>query len=254
LNEVDAAVATDGQAATIADLARSIGHDFARPDLLAEAVTHPSALGVARRHGGARRSYQRLEWFGDRVLGLVVAELLWRRFAGEPEGHLTRRYSSLVRRETVARIAERVGLGRHIVLSPVEATAGTAHKPATLADACEALIAAIYIDGGFAAAFAFVERFWQPLIDEMEAPPRDPKATLQEWAQARSLALPVYQVAASGPDHARRYTVTATLADFAPAAATASSIRQAEVQAAASLLESVTDSGQPQPRSRRRRR
>lgn len=223
-------------------LAQIIGHEFARRELLVEALTHPSALVSERRRSRrpkpAKRSYERLEFLGDRVLGLVVAELLWRGFEGEPEGHLTRRHTQLVRRETLARVAEAINLGRYLILSRAEMATGAAGNPGILADVCEALIAAIYLDGGFEAASAFVRRFWGPLIEEMEEPPRDPKTTLQEWAQARGLALPVYElVATSGPDHAPLFTVAASVAGGNRATATASSKRIAEARAAAMLLD-----------------
>jgi ribonuclease-3 len=224
------------------DLARDIGHEFLRPALLDEALTHPSALALGRRRGQrrqpARRGYQRLEFLGDRVLGLVVADLLWHRFEDEPEGLLTRRIAQLVRRETLAGIASALGLGPHLVLSPAEAAADAATNPGILADAMEALIAAIYLDGGFAAAAGFVRRWWEPLIAGMEPPPCDPKTALQEWAQGRGLGLPSYAlVATSGPDHALRFTVTASVAGAEPATATARSKRAAETEAAALLLD-----------------
>jgi ribonuclease III len=224
------------------ELAQIIGYEFARRELLKEAVTHPSALTPERRRGRSRismtRGYERLEFLGDRVLGLIVADLLWRRFEGEHEGHLTRRHTHLVRRESLARVAEAIGLGRHLILSRAEAAAGAAGNPGILADACEALIAAIYLDGGFEAASSFVRRFWEPLVEEMEEPPRDPKTALQEWAQARGLALPAYElVATSGPDHAPRFTVAASVASGERATATASSKRTAEALAAAMLLD-----------------
>jgi ribonuclease-3 len=222
------------------DLEQVIGYGFARRELLQEALTHPSAL-VAEHRGQRRklvkRGYDRLEFLGDRVLGLVVADLLWRRFEDEPEGDLTRRHTHLVRREALARIAKTIELGPHLVLSRAEAAAGAAGNPGILADACEALIAAIFVDGGFAAASSFVRRFWEPLIDEMEEPPRDPKTALQEWAQARGLALPAYElVSTSGPDHSPLFTVAASVAGGDRATATASSKRLAEARAAASLL------------------
>jgi len=232
----------DGHRLT-AELAQEIGYLFARPELLEEALTHPSAL--ASEHGRGRRGrkpahrgYERLEFLGDRVLGLVIADLLWRRFETEPEGHLTRRLTHLVRREALARVAETIGLGDHLVLSRAEQTAGAAANPGILADVCEALIAAIYLDGGFGAASEFVRRLWQPLIDKMEEPPRDPKTALQEWAQARALALPTYElVDTSGPDHALRFTVAVKVAGRDSATATASSKRIAEARAAELLLE-----------------
>src|SRR5208337_2080901 len=210
------------------ELAQTIGHEFVRPELLEEALTHPSALGSERP---SRRGYDRLEFLGDRVLGLIVADLLWRRFPDEPEGDLTRRYTHLVRAEALARVAEMIGLGRHLALSRAEAAAGTAGNPGILADVCEALIAAIYLDGGFEVASGFVRRFWEPLIQEMEGPPRDPKTALQEWAQARGLGLPTYELlATSGPDHAPVFTVAASVAGRDQASATASSKRIAEAR------------------------
>ena len=225
-----------------ADLAKIIGYEFVRRELLLEALTHPSALAAERRRDRRRklvkRGYERLEFLGDRVLGLVVADLLWRRFEHEPEGDLTRRHTHLVRREALARVANIIELGPHLVLSRAEAAAGAAGNPGILADACEALIAAIFVDGGFAAASSFVRRFWEPLIDEMEEPPRDPKTALQEWAQARGLALPAYElVSTSGPDHSPLFTVAASVAGGDRATATASSKRLAEARAAASLLD-----------------
>jgi ribonuclease-3 len=237
-------MADDGTAA----LAAVIGHDFAHPELLREALTHPSAIapqrGRERQRGMPRRSYERLEFLGDRVLGLVVADLLWRRFPDEPEGDLTQRLTHLVRRETLARIAATIGLGRHLILSRAEANAGAAANPGILGDVCEALIAAVHLDGGFAAACAVIERLWLPLLDEMDRPPRDPKTSLQEWAQARGLGLPRYElVATSGPDHALQFTVAAQVADHEPASATASSKRAAEAGAAAILYDRLRGDG-----------
>jgi ribonuclease-3 len=229
--------------ATGEDLAQHIGHVFARPALLTEALTHPSAVAPQRgksRRRAVQRHYERLEFLGDRVLGLVIADLLWHRFEAEPEGHMTRRLADLVRREAVARVALDIGLDRHLVLSPSEAAAGAARNPSILADVCEAVIAAIYLDGGLPAAAAFITRWWETLIDEMEGPPRDPKTQLQEWAQARGLGLPAYRlVATAGPDHAPRFTVAANVAQLGEASATASSKRAAETEAAAVLLQQL---------------
>jgi len=227
------------------DLARAIGYAFTRSEILEEALTHPSALAFKhgrRSHGKkpSHRGYERLEFLGDRVLGLVIADLLWRRFESEPEGHLTRRLTHLVRGEALTRVAETIGLGDHLLLSRNEQAAGAAANPGILADICEALIAAIYLDGGFEAASEFVRRFWHPLLDEMEGPPRDPKTALQEWAQARALALPTYElVGTTGPDHALRFTVAAKVAGRDGTMATASSKRMAEARAAELLLEQL---------------
>jgi ribonuclease-3 len=240
------------------DIVELLGYSFAGPDLLVEALTHPSALSPPRTRKARRRihrvagrgGYERLEFLGDRVLGLVVADLLWRLFPEEPEGHLTRRLTGLVRRDALARIAAAIGLDRHLKLSAAEAAAGAARNPAILADVVEAVIAAIYLDGGFDAAFAFVERFWEPLIAEMDdMPPRDPKTALQEWAQARALPLPDYRlVATSGPDHAPQFTVAVQVKGQDEASATASSKRAAETGAAAALLDrlgSARDRNEP---------
>ena len=229
------------------DLAQMIGHVFSRPDLLTEALTHPSAVppvrGKARRRSPLRH-YERLEFLGDRVLGLVIADMLWHRFEREPEGPMTRRMADLVRRETVARVALDIGLDRHLVLSPAEAAAGAARKPSILADVCEAVIAAVYLDGGLEAASEFIRRWWEPLVDTMERPPRDPKTRLQEWAQARGLGLPAYRVVATeGPDHAPRFTVAVRVAESEEVSATALSKRTAEAEAAASLLSLLTHDG-----------
>ena len=230
------------------DLAQKIGHAFNRPALLTEALTHPSALtpphGKRQRRSLMPRNYERLEFLGDRVLGLVIADVLWHRFENEPEGPMTRRMADLVRRETVARVALDIGLDRHLVLSPSEAAAGAARNPSILSDVCEAVIAAIYLDGGLPAATAFIRRWWEPLIDETAAPPRDPKTRLQEWAQARGLGLPAYRVVATeGPDHAPRFTVAARVAQSDEVNATASSKRAAEAEAAAALLALLTRDG-----------
>jgi len=235
-------------AETRAEAARLLGHNFSQPALLAEALTHPSALPAGRkgrqraRQAAAPRNYERLEFLGDRVLGLVVADLLWHRFEAEPEGPLTRRYAQLVRRETLAVVAIEIGLDRMIQLSPAEAASGAARSPTILADVLEAVIAAIYLDGGFDAAFAFVERWWGPRLADMERPPRDPKTLLQEWAQGRGLPLPEYRLlGTSGPDHALQFTIAVRVAGHDEASATASSKRTAGTAAAAVLLERLSD-------------
>src|SRR5207248_5711633 len=183
------------EAARVADdLSATLGHRFARPALLTEALTHASALPSQRGRRGANRGpnqgYERLEFLGDRVLGLVIAELLWRRFPGEAEGALTRRHTQLVRRETLAEVARAIDLGRHLTLSPGEDVARTREVAGVLGDVCEAVIAALYLDGGLAAAERFIHRHWKSSVEAAAAPPRDPKTTLQEWAQARGHALP----------------------------------------------------------------
>jgi ribonuclease III len=210
-----------------------VGHRFNKPVLLDEALTHPSA---APRDPAARRGYERLEFLGDRVLGLVVAELLWQRFPKDDEGALTRRHVALVRRETLAAVARQVCLGDFLVVSSGEEMAGVRANASVLADVCEAVIAALYLDGGLAAARRFIERYWAPYFAAAR-PPRDPKTALQEWAQARGFALPTYTVVdTSGPPHRRRFTVAVEVAGAEAETASGASKREAETLAAAALL------------------
>jgi len=217
-----------------------LGHRFSRPELLAEALTHASAVSRGRGRPGAAQGYERLEFLGDRVLGLIVAEWLWRRFPGEAEGALTRRHTRLVRRETLAEVARSVGLAPEIIMSPGEDGARTRESSGVLADVCEAVIAALYLDGGLEAAQRFIQREWERLIEADPTPPHDPKTALQEWVQARGRVLPRYEtVRVEGPAHERRFTVSVTVTGMSPASAVGSSKRAAEIGAAAALLERI---------------
>ncbi len=158
---------TDGDALEI--LQSAFGHHFARCDLLEEALTHSSAAGEGQP------SLERLEFLGDRVLGLIVARLLFDLYADENEGALSRRLTALVRREALVRVAETIGLGRHIILSPGEEDSGGRSNPGILSDICEALIAALYLDGGLPAAERFVRTHWTGLMKENLTPPRMPR-------------------------------------------------------------------------------
>ena len=212
-----------------AALSAKLGHAFDRPELLAEALTHASA--------GASHDYQRLEFLGDRVLALVVADMLVERFSDEPEGDLSRRLVALVRGRTLTRVAREIGLGDHLVLSAGEADAGAHKQAGILADALEAVIAAIYLDGGLEAAERFIVAHWTPVLDDAELPARDAKTELQEWAQARALALPAYRVInRSGSDHAPTFTVEVKVAGRPAEAGAGSSKRAGEQAAAARLL------------------
>ncbi len=226
----------DEAAPGLSTLEETLGHRFAKSDLLIEALTHPSAF---RRRGISRRGYERLEFLGDRVLGLIIAELLWRRFPEEAEGELTRRHTYLVRREALAEVAAAVGLGARLIVSKGEDSAGVRENKSVLADVCEAVIAALYLDGGLDVARNFVEQGWELRLSKLGAPPRDPKTHLQEWVQARGLKLPEYEtVATEGPAHKRRFTVTVKVEGLeqATASATGSSKRGAEIAAAAAAL------------------
>jgi ribonuclease-3 len=171
------------------------------------------------------------------VLGLAVADLLYHRFTAEPEGGLSRRHAALVRREALAEVAVDWALGPLLQLSAGERAAGGAANPATLADAVEAVIGAVYEDGGFGPARTLVERFWSPRLAGLAHAPRDAKTTLQEWSQAQGLGLPDYrEVARTGPSHDPRFVVEVVLAPHAPVRAEGRSKRVAEQAAAAAML------------------
>ena len=168
------------------ELLKKLGYSFEKPELLDEALTHVSAPQA----GG--QSYQRLEFLGDRVLGLAIAELLFRTFPGAPEGELSRRLAELVRRESCAEIATAWDVGPYLKLGAGEAHAGERRNQTILADVCEAIIGAVFIDGGYEAARDLVERAFQELVEAPRRPLRDPKSALQEWAQGRGLPPPTY--------------------------------------------------------------
>jgi ribonuclease-3 len=230
-----------GAAATPAAsaLEAGLGYRFADPGLLGEALTHASSTGS---RGAARRrvvSNQRLEFLGDRVLALVVAEMLIERYPKEPEGHLSKRFTVLVSGETLTAIADELGLDGALKVAGERGSVGPPSRRMK-ADACEALIGALYLDGGLNVAGAFVRRRWADRVAAMATPPHDPKMALQEWAQGRGLPLPVYSVAATeGPAHAPVFRVAAAIEGFPPASAEARSKRAAEQEAARRLLEVI---------------
>jgi ribonuclease-3 len=215
-------------------LEERIGYRFTDGAMLEIALTHISALKGARNRAG---SYQRLEFLGDHVLGLVISDMLFRAFPKADEGELSRRLADLVRKETCAEIARMIDLGAAIRVGSSEANAGARKRPAILADVCEAVIGAVYLDGGYKAAEGLVERLWQVRMMAKAQPLRDPKTVLQEWAQARGLPTPAYrEVARSGPDHNPEFRVAVQLPAFAPAEGMGRSKRAAEQAAAAAML------------------
>ncbi len=217
--------------ADLSAFAGRIGHTFSRPELLLRAVTHASISSDTRPDN------QRLEFLGDRVLGLVMAEALLTADPQATEGQLAPRFNALVRKETCADVARACGLGDVLKLGRSEMMSGGRRKEALLGDALEALIAAVYQDGGYDAARALVLRLWGDRIAAVAQDARDAKTSLQEWAQARSMAPPAYiETGREGPDHQPVFTVTVTLDNGQSETAQAGSKRVAEQQAARALL------------------
>ena len=224
---------TGAKAATAALEAR-IGHKFADPALLATAFTHVSAL--KKSPGKRGDSYQRLEFLGDHVLGLIVSDMLYRAFPNANEGELSKRLAELVRKESCADVAKSLGLLDDIKLGAVGASASARLRKSVLGDICEAVIGAVFLDGGYVAAAAFVERNWTERMQKPRRPLRDPKTVLQEWAQAKRLPTPVYrEIERTGPHHDPQFRVAVDLPGLVPAEGLGGSKRDAE-KAAASVM------------------
>ena len=208
-----------------------IGHVFRQPALLVRAVTHSSISSPTRPDN------QRLEFLGDRVLGLVMSEALLSADTTATEGQLAPRFNALVRKEACAEVAREVGLGDVLKLGRSEMMSGGRRKEALLGDAMEAVIAAVYLDGGFDAARDLVLRLWGPRIGAVETDARDPKTSLQEWAQARAMPPPTYtEQGREGPDHQPQFTVQVSLANGETEIARSGTKRAAEQAAARALL------------------
>lgn len=202
--------------------------------MLKRALTHSSA--------NATSSNERLEFFGDRVLGLIAAEKLHALYPADAEGALALKFNALVRQETCAKAAESAGLGDQLVLASSEASSGGRRKAAILAGACEAVIAALYLDGGLEAAHRFVECYWADAFGALDRDMRDAKTMLQEWAQARQgdTSAPVYVlVRRDGPDHAPRFFVEVSVSGHAAHTGEGGSKREAEQDAAKNMLKSL---------------
>jgi len=211
-----------------------LGHEFSDPALLLRAVTHSSMSSPTRDDN------QRLEFLGDRVLGLVMAEAILEHDRAASEGQLAPRFNALVRKETCAEVAREIDIGAVLKLGRSEMLSGGRRKLALLGDAMEAVIAAVYRDAGFEAAKALVLRLWGDRITSVKEDARDAKSALQEWAQARGLQPPEYlEKARSGPDHAPQFTIEARLSSGETAEAKTGSKRQAEQAAAKALLARV---------------
>ncbi len=208
------------------ELFDALGHRVGNLALLQRALRHSSV--------DSERSYERLEFLGDRVLGLVVAQLLLERFPEENEGEIGRRFAALVQADTLSQVGTHLDLARYAHAGP-----GVLND-SILADMVEAVVAALYLDGGLAAAERFIRKTWDPLVETRSRPPRDAKTTLQEWSQAQGRGLPsYYDIDRTGPDHAPQFTVEVRLEGVAAKQASGASKRAAEQDAAAAMLESL---------------
>jgi ribonuclease-3 len=224
---------TEPRKTALKDLAARIGHDFSDPALLELALVHSSARAGARPD----EDNERLEFLGDRVLGLAVAELLTDAFPEVCEGELARWFNQLVRAETCAEIAQGWSLGDVILMSGGEAGTGGRRKKTILANACEAVLGAVFADGGYDAARRVVRAFWEPQLGRIGLAILDAKSVLQEWAQGRRLPLPRYsEVAREGPDHAPHFTAEVQIEGVAPERGQGANKREAEQAAALAML------------------
>jgi len=214
------------------ELEKVLGHRFKDQELAGRALTHSSTRG-----SGSRSDNETLEFLGDRVLGLSIAAALIAAHPTATEGDLARRFNQLVKREACAAVGRSIDLGSHLILSDSEASSGGRGKDTILADAVEALLGAVFIDGGFDKANAVVTRLWQSSLAVPQAAPADPKSALQEWAQGRGMALPRYvEIQRSGPDHAPRFVSEVRITGIKPAQGTGPSKRMAEQAAASAML------------------
>ncbi|TDQ66125.1 ribonuclease-3 [Maritalea mobilis] len=218
----------------IQKLTERLNYQFNDTELLIRALTHSSAIAPSNR---TRQSYQRLEFLGDRVLGLVVAEYLHLHHKSANEGELSRALNAVVRKESCAAVARQLNVPAALALGQSEARTGGAQKEAILGDVCEAIIGAIYLDGGLTPAKTFIEREFASFFKSSMSGRGDAKTTLQEWAQSRSLALPQYQeLSREGPDHAPVFTIAVKLENHEPAQAVGKSKKIAEHEAATAFL------------------
>ena len=220
---------------SLAPLEHDLGYSFSNIHLLHQALTH-SSLSTERNVA----SYERMEFLGDTVLALCISEFLYTNYSNESEGDLSKRRSALVCGQTLAEIATQINLGTYIQLSENEALNGGRNNPAILEDVVEAILGAVYLDGGLEAVKTIVDRFFVPLADTHTTPPQDPKTALQEWAQGKRLPTPVYTVIdQTGPSHAPTFLIKAEIEGQGSAKGEGSNKRKAERLAAENLLKKV---------------
>ncbi len=218
-------------------LEAKIGYDFKNKKLLEEALTHSSL-------NSTQENNERLEFLGDRVLGLVIAQLLYHRFPGAPEGDLSLRHTQLVNKEALSQIGLILDLGHYLNMARGEKASGGQLKKSLLADACEALIAALYLDGGLSAAQAFISHYWKALLSEKSQFIKDAKSKLQEHVQGQGKSAPRYEIVGrTGPDHAPLFTVAIFVEGLPSKEGAGASRREAEQQAAQRLLEYLEKNG-----------
>ncbi len=214
----------------LSEIEKSLQYSFQNPQLLTRAVTHASAQASGE-------NYERLEFLGDRVLGLVIAEFLLKKFPQASEGELAKRFNQLVRMQTCAAVARDLNLGQWMIVGSSENDGDACQKPSILADACEAIIGAIYLDGGFETAAKVIRKCWEPYLSVDPKRLIDPKSALQEWAQGEGLALPEYSEAErDGPDHKPNFTVQVFIEGYPRADGKGRSKRSAEQTAAREFL------------------
>ena len=215
----------------------AIDYAFKDAKLLHRAMTHRSAA----QGKSAEWSNERLEFLGDRVLGLVIVEALMLRFPTAREGELAPRLNAIVSRAACATVGAALGLGEYLIVDKSERANGGAAKPSLLANAAEAVLGAVYLDGGLKKAEKFVLKHWADLLKANSEAPRDPKSALQEWAQGSGLAAPTYRHdGRTGPDHGPIFTVTVLVAGHAPVSASGPSKQHAEREAARAMLETIS--------------
>lgn len=217
----------------ISDLENTIGYSFKNKALLNRAFTHPSAVADE----APIQHYERLEFLGDRVLGLAAAQTLFQNHPDADEGGLAKRLNYLVSRDACTQTAKALGFGEFVILGLSEQQSGGKRKAAILANVCEALIAAIYLDGGFAPAADFFARNWQDRLETMDTAPKDAKTMLQEWAQSKGYAIPSYEITGqTGPDHRPKFSVSVTVNEFEPGIGRGKNKKVAEHAAAEDFL------------------
>lgn len=215
----------------------NLGYTFKNKKLLEQALTHSSLTSMQENN-------ERLEFLGDRVLGLIIAQLLYQRFSQAPEGDLSLRHTQLVNKETLSQIGLNLKLGQYLRMTKGEKASGGQLKKSLLADACEALIAAIYLDGGLSAAQEFILKYWEALLSEKSQFIKDAKSKLQERVQSQGKSAPRYEIIDRvGPDHAPLFTVAIFVEGLPSMEGSGASRREAEQQAAHHLLEYLEKNG-----------